>query len=76
MTRRTETYIHEALEIKDVILYNYEDLLNNPSRKGYIDVLKGINDETIHVADFKVPGWRSSERLIQLNTPKRSQRDG
>ena len=67
MTRRTEAYIHEALEIKDVILYNYEDLLNNPSRKSYIDVLKGINDETIHVADFKVPGWRSSERLIQLN---------
>lgn len=67
MTKRTDFYIQESLSIKENILTNYEDLLDTPARRGYIDILNGINRDTIHVADFKVPGWRSSERLIQLN---------
>lgn len=67
MTKRTEFLVQEALATKDTILSNYKDLLESPNRKGYVDVLNGINAETVHVTDFKVPGWRSSERLIQLN---------
>ena len=67
MTRRTESFTKEALSIRDVILADYSDLLEHPARKSYVDVLKGINTDTVHIADFKVPGWRSSERLIELN---------
>lgn len=67
MTKRTESYIQKALSIKNDILSNFEDLLNTPARKGYIEVLKGINAETIYIANIKTPGWRSSERLVQLN---------
>ena len=67
MTKRTAFYIQESLSIKETILTNYEDLLDTPTRRSYIDVLNGINKDTIHVADFKVPGWRSNERLAQLN---------
>lgn len=67
MLRRTEHYLQEALDIKNRILSEYMDLLDNPVRKNYINVLNGIDAETIHIADFKVPGWRSSERLIELN---------
>lgn len=67
MARRTDFFTKEALSIKNVILSEYSDLLDHPLRKSYVDVLKGINPETVHVSDFKVPGWRSSERLIELN---------
>ena len=67
MMKRTDFYTKEALAIKDKILSDYRDLLESPNRKSYISILQGIDAETVHVADFKVPGWRSSERLMQLN---------
>ena len=67
MQKRTELYTQKALSIKENILSNYIDLLNNSSRKNYIDLLNSITSETIQITDFKVPGWHSSERLIQLN---------
>lgn len=30
-------------------------------------MLNSINERTITVADFKVPGWHASERLLELN---------
>lgn len=67
MKRRVESFTKKALTTKDYIIDNYSDLLELPSRKAYRDLLNGLNSETLSVADFKVPGWRSSERLIQLN---------
>lgn len=67
MLKRAEQYTKEALSLKHEILSNYIDLLDIPGRKSYIEVLNGINAETLQITDFKVPGWRSSERLIQLN---------
>lgn len=67
MLKRTEFYTKEALTITSEILSDYRDLLERSDRKSYISVLEGIDEETIHIADFKVPGWRSSERLILLN---------
>ena len=67
MIKRMEFFIQEALSIKKTILSEYMDLLENPARKNYIDILKGINTETIHIADFKIPGWHASERLATLN---------
>lgn len=67
MQVRTEKFAKIALDTKDKILADYTDILELPARKIYIDVLNGITASTLSVTSFKVPGWRSSERLIQLN---------
>ena len=67
MQKRTESYTQKALSLKETILSEYIDLLDNTSRKNYIDLLRSITSETVHITDFKVPGWRSSERLSELN---------
>ena len=67
MQIKTEKFSKIALEIKDKILAEYQDILSHPSRENYIDLLNSITVKTLNVTDFKVPGWRSSERLIQLN---------
>lgn len=64
---RTEKYILTALQIKDKILHDYLDILEHTARKKYISVLQSISAETLSVTDFKVPGWSSSDRLVQLN---------
>lgn len=65
MSERTEQNIARAMELKNDILSSC--LLNHSSRSKYINVLNSINPETIHIADFKVPGWRSTSALIELN---------
>lgn len=67
MQMRTEKFRQIALAIKDKILAEFKDILDNPARHKYIPVLEGITPETLSVTDFKVPGWSSSERLVQLN---------
>ena len=67
MQVRTEKFTKIALEIKDKILVEYKNVLSHPSRENYICLLNGITAKTLNVTDFKVPGWRSNERLIQLN---------
>ena len=67
MQTRTDKFKLIALETKDLILSEYADILKQPARKIYLDVLNGITTNTLSVTSFKVPGWRSSERLIQLN---------
>jgi len=67
MQIRSEKFAKIALETKNKILAEYKDILAHPSRENYIDLLNGITAKTLNVTDFKVPGWRSTERLIQLN---------
>lgn len=67
MQLRTENFRQIALAVKDKILSEFKDLLDNPARHKYIPVLEGITPETLSVTNFKVPGWSSSERLVQLN---------
>jgi type II restriction enzyme len=67
MQIKAEKFTKIALETKDIILAEYQDILVQPSRENYIDLLDSITARTLNVTDFKVPGWRSNERLIQLN---------
>jgi type II restriction enzyme len=67
MQSRTEKFAKIALETKDIILDEYLDILAHPSRENYIDILNSITAKTLNITDFKVPGWRSNERLIQLH---------
>ncbi len=68
MAERTEQNIARAMKLKNDILSSYSNLLNHPSRLNYINVLNAINPETIHISDFKVPGWRSTNALTELNS--------
>ena len=67
MQERTEKFAQIALETKDKILAEYMDVLEHNSRSKYIPVLESISRQTLSIADFKVPGWRSSDRLNELN---------
>lgn len=67
MQARTYKFTEIAFKTKDIILSDYADILEQPSRRKYLQVLQGISEETLSVTDFKVPGWNSSERLTQLN---------
>lgn len=67
MQIRTEKFTQIAIQIRDRILREYIDILEQPARSKYIPVLQAISLETLSVTDFKVPGWTSSERLVQLN---------
>lgn len=67
MQIRTVRFSQLALQTRDKILAEYSDLLEQPNRSKYIPVLQSITAETLSVTDFKVPGWSSSERLVELN---------
>lgn len=67
MHSRTEKYTQIALQLRDRILNDYRDILEQTTRKKYIPVLESISLETLSITDFKVPGWSSSERLVELN---------
>lgn len=66
MQVRTQKFTQIALQTKDKILENFLDILQHPSRQSYIDLLNGITANTLNVADFRVPSWSSSERLVQV----------
>jgi hypothetical protein len=67
MQVRTEKFSQRAIQTRDKILAEFTDILEHPTRNKYIPVLQGITTQTLSVTDFKVPGWGSSERLVQLN---------
>jgi len=67
MQARTKKFTKIALDIKDKILVEDRDILENSSRESYIDLLNSITEKTLNISDFKIPGWRSNERLIKLN---------
>jgi type II restriction enzyme len=67
MQTRYERNIQLALEYKDKILAGYKDILSTEQRKPYIEMLENMTESTIGITDFKVPGWRSDQRLIEVN---------
>lgn len=66
MRMRTDKFTQTALQIKNKILTEFVDVLQHPSRQSYIQILEGITESTLNIADFRVPSWSSSERLVQV----------
>jgi len=66
MQERTEHFIQIALNAKESILTEFLDILEHPSRQGYIEILHGITRNTLNVVDFRVPSWSASPRLINV----------
>ncbi len=67
MQVRTQKFTDIAFKTRDKILNEFSDVLNHPTRSKYITLLNTLTIETISIFDFKVPGWRSNERLIEVN---------
>jgi AccI restriction endonuclease len=67
MRKKTEYFTQIALETKDKILNEYIDILEHPKRQKYIPILQGITPETLSAISFRVPGWYSNERLVEVN---------
>lgn len=67
MQNRTTLYLDKAIEVKNNILSEYIDILQHPKKKHFIDILNGINKETICAISFRRPSWKATERLAKLS---------
>lgn len=56
----------KVLELKNVILDNYSDLLKQ-KRPELIKLLDELNETSVRSIDYRVPTWRSSQRLQELS---------
>lgn len=68
MRQLRERCIAEAIETKDKILSQYRYLLEQPAKRSYIQILEGLNKDTINVINFRVPSWRTTPELAELST--------
>lgn len=66
MQDRTAYHLKEALKVKDKILAEYLDILEDDKKKHFIDILNSINEETISSISFRRPSWKATDRLQQL----------
>lgn len=58
--------IDRAIELKNDVLSNYIDLLEQ-KRPELIDLLQQLNETSVRTFDFRATSWRSSQRLQELS---------
>ena len=68
MQEKNLKYIQNALSIKAKLLSEYLGILEQSNRKKYIPILEAITEETISAYSFRVPGWHSNARLVEVNS--------
>lgn len=66
MQNRTTTHLDKAIEIRDKILSEYLEILKHPKKKHFIEILEGINKDTINAVSFRRPSWNSTNELQEL----------
>ena len=52
--------------MKAKIIEEYSDILSQPKKKKYLNILNSINKETILAVSFRRPSWNATERLSEL----------
>jgi type II restriction enzyme len=67
MQTRTAIHLAKAIEIKNKILSEYSDVLEHPKKKHFIEILRGINKNTINAVSFRRPSWSATDRLAELS---------
>lgn len=55
-----------VLELKNEILLNYADLLEQ-KRPELVEILRQFNEISVRTLDFRLTSWRSSQRLQELS---------
>lgn len=68
MQNRTFIHLNKAIEIRNKILSEYTEILKDPNKKKYIEILKGINEDTISAVSFRRPSWNSTNELQTLTS--------
>lgn len=68
MQKRTTTHLDKAIAIRNKILNEYSEILKHPEKKHFIEILEGINKDTINAVSFRRPSWNSSNELQELTT--------
>ncbi|MGB1205091.1 MAG: AccI family restriction endonuclease [Chitinophagales bacterium] len=66
MQHRTQSSLEKAFQIKAKIIDEYSDILLQPKKRKYLDILNNINKETIFAISFRRPSWNATERLSEL----------
>lgn len=70
-TEEANRVVHEhterAMKLKNEIVSTYSDLLCQ-KRPELIDILQQLNETYARTLDFRVPSWRSSQRLQELSS--------
>jgi hypothetical protein len=66
MQSRTTLHSMKAIEIRDKILSEYKEVLEHPQKKHFIEILQGINENTIKAVSFRRPSWNSTNELQAL----------
>ncbi|MTF37370.1 AccI family restriction endonuclease [Cyanobacterium aponinum] len=67
MQNRTITHLNQAQKIKEKILSEYLDILSQPKKKNYLEILNQINEDTINIISFRRPSWNANDRLSELS---------
>jgi type II restriction enzyme len=75
MQVRTEKFSQIDLQTRDIILSEFQEELNHPSRQAYIYLLNNITPKTLSVTNFRVPSCSSTERLSELKAHFRTLKD-
>ncbi|MBQ6378855.1 MAG: AccI family restriction endonuclease [Prevotella sp.] len=57
----------QAIMLRDMILGNYKDLLDD-KRPELINILHQLDETSVRSIEFRVPTWRSSQRLQDLSS--------
>ena len=65
--RVVRTNIEKAIELKNIVLKDYMDLLEQ-KRPELIRILQQLNETSARTVDYRVTSWRSSQRLQELST--------
>jgi len=68
MQSRTAIHLEQALTIKNKILEEFSDILEHPKKKHFIDILNGIDSNTISAINFRRPSWKATDRLQELTS--------
>src|SRR5690554_6714959 len=66
MRDRSNTNLKRALELKELLLNKYADILNQPKKKKYADILNSITEDTIQAINFRQPSWSATDRLQEV----------
>jgi len=67
MQNRTTIHLDKAMRVKDKILSEYSDILEHPKKKHFIEILNGLNKNTINAVNFRRPSWYATDRLSELS---------
>jgi len=63
MQNRTIKHLEKTIEIRDKILNEYSEILAHPKKKHFIEIINGINENTINAVSFRRPSWNSTNEL-------------